>query len=192
MRTAPGKAGCTSAAAPPRRRAAGHASRLAPLSRAAAEQRSPRSPPLADVSHELAAAPARAPPSAAPPRRRAAGHASRLATLSRAAADHLLPVLHRRGSGGKCAAVRELSARTGQDSQPAGQHSSIQQATTFTRLEEHAPECLTAKAGFPAVMDSDSNEFWLLARHLGHDRHPKSRRHGAATRNMEGFGGSRL
>ena len=142
MRTAPGKAGCTSAAAPPRPRAAGHASRLAPL--------------------------------------------------SRAAADHLLPVLHRCGSGGKCAAVRELSARTGQDSQPAGQHSSIQQATTFTRLEEHAPECLTAKAGFPAVMDSDSNEFWLLARHLGHDRHPKSRRHGAATRDMEGFGGARL
>jgi len=130
------------------------------------------------------------------PRRAAAPldtpRASRLATLSRAAADHLLPVLHRCGSGGKCAAVRELSARTGQDSQPAGQHSSIQQATTFTRLEEHAPECLTAKAGFPAVMDSDSNEFWLLARHLGHDRHPKSRRHGAATRNMEGFGGSRL
>ena len=140
------------------------------------------------------------PPPPAPlpalPRRAAAPldtpRASRLATLSRAAADHLLPVLHRRGSGGKCAAVRELSARTGQDSQPAGQHSSIQQATTFTRLEEHAPECLTTKAGFPAVMDSDSNEFWLLARHLGHDRHPKSRRHGAATRNMEGFGGSRL
>jgi hypothetical protein len=29
------------------------------------------------------------------------------------------------------------------------------------RLEDHAPAWLAAKAGFPAVKDSDSNEFWL-------------------------------